>query len=121
MITYYINIALLRWVQNKQTNNLPFQLLFGLTPLFGDSHGYMPPQLKTFSAEVDQQIAQFGKIKTLADKAGELRETRHQLREKAQTKEDVEMSDSDSDEEIDWRQQNIFWNITTLARHKKKF
>ena len=24
---------------------------------------------------------------------------------------DVEMSDDDSDEEIDWRQQNIFWNL----------
>jgi len=58
-------------------------------------------------AEVDQQITQFTKIKTLADKAGECREQRIEKLTSKETAEVMEMS-SDEDEEIDWRQQNIF-------------
>ena len=60
-----------------------------------------------FLAEVDQQIAQFGKIKTLAEKASGFRAQREEMR-KAKENQDVDMSDGESDEEIDWRQQNIF-------------
>ena len=61
-------------------------------------------------AEVDQQITQFTKIKTLADKAGECREQRIEKLTSKESAEVMEMS-SDEDEEIDWRQQNIFWYL----------
>ena len=59
--------------------------------------------------EVDMQIAMFGKTKELADKAAGFRAKREELRKaKEAANDDDDMSDSGSDEEIDWRQQNIF-------------
>merc|ERR1711892_1647482 len=52
-------------------------------------------------AEVDQQITQFTKIKTLADKAGECREQRIEKLTSKETAEVMEML-SDEDDEIDW-------------------
>lgn len=55
------------------------------------------------------QIAMFGKTKELADKAAGFRAKREELRKAKQAaNDDDDMSDSGSDEEIDWRQQNIF-------------
>ena len=55
------------------------------------------------------QIAMFGKTKALADKAAGFRAEREQLRKaKDANNDEDDMSDSGSDEEIDWRQQNIF-------------
>ena len=56
---------------------------------------------------MDQQITQFAKIKTLADKAGECRGQRIEKLTNKDAEEVMDMS-SDEDEEIDWRQQNIF-------------
>ncbi|CAG5107534.1 Oidioi.mRNA.OKI2018_I69.chr1.g3373.t1.cds [Oikopleura dioica] len=58
--------------------------------------------------EVDQQIAMFSKTKDLADRVKELRKKREELRQKKlEAVEDEEMS-SGSEDEVDWRQQNIF-------------
>lgn len=58
--------------------------------------------------EVDQQIAMFTKTKSLADRVKDLRKKREELRKKKQeAAQDEEMS-SGSEDEVDWRQQNIF-------------
>lgn len=49
----------------------------------------------------------FTKTKSLADRAAALRAKREELRNLEETQE-MDASDSDSDTEIDWRQQNIF-------------
>ena len=57
--------------------------------------------------EVDLQMSLFTKTKSLADRAAALRAKREELRNLEETTE-MDASDSDSDTEIDWRQQNIF-------------
>ena len=57
--------------------------------------------------EVDLQMSLFTKTKSLADRAAALRAKREELRNLEETQE-MDASDSDSDTEIDWRQQNIF-------------
>jgi len=57
--------------------------------------------------EVDLQMSLFSKTKSLAQKATELRGKREELRQREQLAPEEEES-SDSDTEIDWRQQNIF-------------
>jgi len=70
-----------------------------------DEHGNLARDI----TEVDMQIAMFGKTKELADKAAGFRAKREELRKaKEAANDDDDMSDSGSDEEIDWRQQNIF-------------
>lgn len=69
-----------------------------------DEHGNLARDI----SEVDHQIELFNKTKGLADKAASLREMREKLRKRQLEDKDISDSDEDSDEEIDWRQQNIF-------------
>jgi len=58
--------------------------------------------------EVDQQIAMFSKTKSLADRVKDLRQKREELRKKKQEEAQDEEMSSSSEDEVDWRQQNIF-------------
>jgi len=58
--------------------------------------------------EVDQQIAMFSKTKSLADRVKDLRQKREELRKKKQEEAQDEEMSSGSEDEVDWRQQNIF-------------
>ena len=60
------------------------------------------------SDEVDQQIAMFSKTKSLADRVKDLRQKREELRKKKQEEAQDEEMSSGSEDEVDWRQQNIF-------------
>ena len=68
---------------------------------------YMNQVPNEILVEVDLQMSLFTKTKSLADRAAALRAKREELRNLEQTHE-MDVSDSDSDTEIDWRQQNIF-------------
>ena len=68
---------------------------------------YMNQVPNEILVEVDLQMSLFTKTKSLADRAAALRAKREELRNLEETTE-MDASDSDSDTEIDWRQQNIF-------------